>query len=175
SHLRPVRTNAPFIDDFYLSGTTFFTLGLGDVQPQGDFARMITVAECGTGFAFLALVIAYFPVVYQSFSRREARLTLLDAWASSPPAAIEVLSRLARRQEIGALQPFLKDWEYWCSEVLESHISYPAVAYFRSQHQRQSWISALTAILDLSALIIVGIEGVTTWQAHVTFAMARHA
>jgi hypothetical protein len=74
-----------------------------------------------------------------------------------------------------ALPSFLKDWEYWCSELLESHISYPAVAFFRSQHQRQSWVSALTTILDLCALVEVGIDGVPRWQAHVTFAMARHA
>src|SRR5579864_1993143 len=158
-----------------MSGTTFFTLGLGDLQPVGRVARFLTVAEAGTGFAFLAIVIAYFPVLYQSFSRREAQLTLLDAWAGSPPAAAEVLRRLAAHDEVAALQAFLKDWEYWCSELLESHISYPAVAFFQSQHQRQSWVSALAAILDLSALVEVGLEGVPTWQAHVTFAMARHA
>jgi hypothetical protein len=175
SHVRPLSASGRFIDDLYLSGTTLFTLGLGDVQPVGHLARLITVVEAGTGFAFLAIVIAYFPVLYQSFSRREARLTLLDAWAGSPPAAVEVLRRLAVGGEIDALPSFLKDWEYWCSELLESHISYPTVAFFRSQHQRQSWVSALTTILDLSALIEVGVDGVPRWQAHVTFAMARHA
>jgi hypothetical protein len=174
SQVRPHNASLPFIDDLYLSGTTFFTLGLGDLQPVGYVARLITVAEAGTGFAFLAIAIAYFPVLYQSFSRREAQLTLLDAWAGSPPAAGEVLRRLAVRNELGMLPTFLKDWEYWCSDVLESHISYPAVAFFRSQHGRQSWVSALATILDVSALVEVGIEGVPTWQAHVTFAMARH-
>jgi hypothetical protein len=175
SHFEPAGGSSRFLEDLYVSGTTFFTLGLGDVRPVGDVARLITVAECGTGFAFLAIVIAYFPVLYQSFSRREAQLTLLDAWAGSPPAAVEVLRRLAAGHDLPALQSFLKDWEYWSSELLESHISYPAVAFFRSQHQRQSWVAALTTILDLSALVEVGIEGVPTWQAHVTFAMARHA
>jgi len=175
SNLEPLPATVRFIDDLYISGTTFFTLGLGDVRPVGHVARLITVAEAGTGFAFLAIVIAYFPVLYQSFSRREAQLTLLDAWAGSPPAAVEVLRRLAARNELDALQAFLKDWEYWCSELLESHISYPAVAFFRSQHQRQSWVSALATILDLSALVEVGLDGVPSWQAHVTFAMARHA
>jgi hypothetical protein len=167
--------HARFVDDLYMSGTTFFTLGLGDVYPIGGAARVLTVAEGGMGFGFLALVIAYFPVLYQSFSRREVRLTLLDAWAGSPPAAAEVLRRLGEAGELKALDQFLKDWQYWCSEVLESHISYPAVAFFRSQHQRQSWVSALAAVLDVSALVIAGIEGLPTWQAHVTFAIARHA
>jgi hypothetical protein len=113
--------------------------------------------------------------LYQSFARREVQLTLLDAWAGSPPAATEVLRRLATAGELSALDAFLKDWEYWCSEVLESHISYPQIAYFRSQHQRQSWVSALSTILDLSALVAVGIDRVPRWQARVTFAIARHA
>jgi hypothetical protein len=86
-----------------------------------------------------------------------------------------VLRRLAAAGEMSALDQFLKDWEYWCSELLESHISYPVVAFFRSQHQRQSWVSALAAVLDVSALVLAGIEGIPTWQAHLTFAIARHA
>jgi Ion channel len=166
---------ARFVDDLYMSGTTFFTVGMGDVHPVGGVARLLTVAEGGMGFGLLAVVIAYFPVLYQSFSRREIRLTLLDAWAGSPPAGGEVLRRLGEAGELRALDQFLKDWELWCSEVLESHISYPVLAYFRSQHQRQSWVSALAAVLDVCALVITGIEGLPTWQAHVTFAIARHA
>jgi Ion channel len=165
---------AGFVDDLYMSGTTFFTLGLGDVHPVGAAARAMTVAEAGMGFGFLALALAYFPVLYQSFSRREVRLTLLDAWAGSPPAAAEVLRRLGEARDPKALDQFLRDWEYWCSEVMESHISYPVVAYFRSQHQRQSWVAALGAVLDVSALVLVGIEGLPTWQARLTFAVARH-
>jgi hypothetical protein len=174
SNLHVLTGSARFVDDLYMSGTTLFTLGLGDVQPTTGIARLLTVVESGTGFGFLAIVIAYLPVLYQSFAKREVRLTLLDAWAGSPPAAVEVLLRLARAGELPALDAFLKDWEYWCSEVLESHISYPATAYFRSQHQRQSWVSALSAVLDLSALVAVGIDGVPIWQARVTFAIARH-
>lgn len=174
SHLQTTSGAADFVDDLYMSGTTFFTLGLGDVHPTSGFARVLTVAEGGLGFAFLAIVISYFPVLYQSFARREVRLTLLDAWAGSPPAAGELLRRLAAARELNALDRFLKDWEYWCSEILESHISYPVLAFFRSQHQRQSWVSALTAVLDVSSLVAVGIEGVPTWQAHATFAIARH-
>jgi hypothetical protein len=120
-------------------------------------------------------VIAYFPGLYQSFSRREVRLTLLDAWAGSPPAAAEILRRLAEAGDLASLDHFLREWEVWCSDILESHISYPMIAFFRSQHQRQSWVSALATILDLSALVSVAIEGIPLWQAHVTFAIARHA
>ncbi len=157
-----------------MSGTTLVTLGLGDVVPQTRLARALVVIEAGTGLGFLAMVITYLPVPYQSFSRREVRLSLLDAWAGSPPCGTEVLRRLGRAGELSSLDEFFKDWEYWCSDVLESHISYPAVAYFRSQHQRQSWVSALTAILDLSALVVAGIDGIPSFRARLAFAMARH-
>jgi hypothetical protein len=174
SHLEPIAGGTRFLDDLYMSGTTFPTLGLGDLHPIGGMARLVTVIEAATGFAFFAIVIAYMPVLYQSFSRREAKLTELDAWAGSPPAAAEILRRLAARSELSMLGGFLKDWESWCSDVLESHISYPTVGFFRSQHQKQSWVAALACVLDLSALIEAGIEGTPTWQAHVTFAIARH-
>src|SRR5262249_32858402 len=114
---------AQFGDDLYMSGTTLFTLGIGDVHPSSRIARILTVAESGIGLGFLAIVIAYFPVLYQSFSRREVRLTLLDAWAGSPPAAAEIVRRLAAAGELHRLDGFLEVWEFWCSEILESHIS----------------------------------------------------
>src|SRR5437773_2449501 len=82
-----------FTTDVYMSGTTFFTLGLGDVAPRGTFARVLTVVESGLGFGFLAIVIGYFPVLYQAFSRREVSISLLDARAGSPPSAAELPRR----------------------------------------------------------------------------------
>src|SRR5260370_30074136 len=74
-----------------MSGTTFFTLGLGDVVPRSDLARFLTVIEAGIGFAFLAGGIGYLPILYQAFSRREVEGSLLDARAGSPSSAGEVL------------------------------------------------------------------------------------
>jgi Ion channel len=161
--------------DVYLSGTTFFTLGLGDVVPRTPIAKTLTVIEAGTGFAFLALVIGYFPVIYQAFSRREMDISLLDARAGSPPTAGELLWRYRWDKSGEALAELLREWERWAADVLESHLSYPALAYFRSQHYNQSWLAALTTILDASALVLVGLEGGCVEQARLTFAMARHA
>ena len=81
--------DSDFGNALYLSGTTLFTLGLGDVQPASAMGRFITVLEAGIGFGFLALVIGYLPVLYQAFSRREVTISLLDARAGSPPTAHE--------------------------------------------------------------------------------------
>jgi Ion channel len=159
----------------YLSGTTFITLGLGDVIPLSGLARFLTVAEAGTGFAFLALIIGYVPVIYQAFSRREVGISLLDARAGSPSSATELLRRHYRDQRTEELTQYLRDWEHWCAELLESHLSYPVLTYYRSQHQRQSWLAALTTILDTCALLFIGFEGISMPTARFTFAIARHA
>jgi ion channel len=164
-----------FSTALYFSGTTFFTLGLGDVHPLNALGRFLSVAEAGTGFGFLALVIGYLPVIYQGFSERETNISLLDARAGSPPSAAELLSRYAHNRALDELDVLLHEWEHWAAELLESHISYPVLAYFRSQHDNQSWLGSLTTILDATALLMVGIEGARVRQASLTFAMARHA
>jgi ion channel len=164
-----------FLSDLYLSGTTFFTLGLGDVIPGSTLARFLVVIESGMGFAFLALVIGYLPALNQSFARREVSISLLDARAGSPPTASEMLRRHGHERGMEALRQLLHEWERWSAEFLEGHLSYPVLAYFRSQHDNQSWLAALTAILDTCALVMAGVEGACERQAELTFAMARHA
>lgn len=164
---------APFSTYLYLSGTTFFTLGLGDVLPLGRIGKELVALEAGLGFAFLGAVVTYLPTIYQAFSRREVRISLLDARAGSPPSAGELLRR--NGSDMPALEKLLADWEVWSAELLESHLSYPVLVYFHSQHANQSWLGALTAILDTSALVIAGIDGGPTRQARLTFAMALHA
>jgi Ion channel len=165
---------APFSTYLYMSGTTFFTLGLGDVTPMRAPGRALIVFEAGMGFGFLAAVISYLPaILYQAFSGREVSISLLDARAGSPPTAGELLRR--HGNDMRELEQLLYDWERWSAELLESHLSYPVLAYFRSQHTNQSWLAALTAILDTCALIIAVMNDGPTRQAQLTFAMARHA
>jgi hypothetical protein len=159
----------------YGSGTTFFTLGLGDVLPHTALGRLLIVLEAGTGFAFLALLISYMPVHNQAFSQREVNVSLLDARAGSPPSAVELLRRHAGADFTGALAQVFREGERWAAELLESHLSYPILAYYRSQHQEQSWLAGLTTLLDAAALLLVGIDGAPQQPARLAFAMARHA
>ena len=159
---------------FYVSGTTLSTRGLGDVLPATGAARMFVVAEAGTGLGFVALVIGYLPVLYTAFSTREISVALLDARAGSPPTAGELLFRHNFNGGHHALTALLAEWERWCAAMLETHISYPILCYYRSQHDNQSWLAALTAVLDTCALLITTIEGPSTRQAQLTFAIGRH-
>jgi hypothetical protein len=159
----------------YLSGETFFTLGYGDITPNNAAARALAVMEAGMGFAFLGVVIGYLPVIYNSFAAREIEISLLDARAGSPPSAAEFLGRLGCCPEQTVLDEIFRDWERWCADLLSSHISYPVLVFFRSQHSNQSWLSALTVMLDVTSLVMTGVEGIHPDQAKLTFAMARHA
>ena len=174
-HLQEAGSLAMFRTDLYVSGTTLFTLGLGDVLPRLLDARAVIICESGVGLGLVALVIGYVPVLYQAFSRREVSVALLDARAGSPPTSTELLRRHAFEGGGKALSELLAEWERWSAEILESHISYPLLCYYRSQHDNQSWLSALVAILDSCALLISIMEGTPARQAQLTFAMARHA
>jgi hypothetical protein len=136
---------------------------------------VLAVVQSGLGFGFLALVISYLPVLYQAFSRREVNISMLDARAGTPPTAGELLLRHRDGGDMQSLNDLLREWEKCSADLLESHLSYPVLCYFRSQHDNQSWLSALTTILDTCALVMVGVDGVPKWQAQLTFKITRHA
>src|SRR5499427_5139569 len=167
--------DASFGTALYGSGATFFTLGTGDVLPHTALGRLVVVLEAGLGFAFFALIISYMPVLNQAFSQREVNVSLLDARAGSPPSAVELLRRHAGADFTVALEQLFIEGERWSAELLESHLSYPILAFYRSQHQEQSWLGGLTTILDAAALLLAGIDGAPTRRTRLTFAMARHA
>ena len=174
-----ISTPPPAADQFlkyvYFSGSTFFTLGMGDVTPARWLARILAVLESGLGLGFLALIIAYLPVLYQAFSKREVTISLMDARAGSPPSGAELLLRFARSGQMQRVDTLLFDWERWCAELLESHISFPVLGYYRSQHGNQSWLASLATMLDSSALLLAILPDAAPQQAQLTLAMARHA
>jgi hypothetical protein len=164
-----------FLVDLYVSGVTLFTMSPGDVAPATDAARVLTIVEAGTGLAVLAMVVGYLPVLSQGFSRRETNVSLLDARAGSPPTAGELLLRHAGEAQQELLARLLEQWEPWCADLLETQVSFPVLAYYRSQHANQSWVAALTAMLDACALVMAGLDGEPPRAARLTFAMGRHA
>jgi hypothetical protein len=162
--------------DLYMSGATLFTMMPSDLAPASAAARALTAVEAGTGFALLAIVIGYLPTLSQAFSRREMNVSLLDPRGGSPPSAGEILRRHAGDAKRESLLRLLEQWEGWCADLLETQVSSPVLAYYRSQHVNQSWVAALTAVLDVCALVVVGVEQESQQHAaRMTLAMGRHA
>jgi hypothetical protein len=167
-------THRSFGTAIYSAASTFFTLGFGNtaaLQPRG---RAIVIVTGGTGFAFLALIIAYLPTLYQAFSAREIYISQLDARGGSPPAAGELLIRHGA-DDLDQLEPFLADWENWSADLLEHGLSFPVLGYYRSHHDNQSWLAGLTVILDTCSLLLAGRDDGPLRQARLTYAMCRHA
>jgi hypothetical protein len=173
--LRSVDGQQGFWVALYMSGTTLFTLGLGDVASHGAAGRVLTVLECGVGLALVTLVISYLPALSQAFSAREVSISLLDARAGSPPTAGELLRRQHCDPSDEPLDRLLREWERWSAELLESHVSFPVLAFYRSQHDNQSWVASMTAVLDVCAFVRASAPAEEAEQARLTFAIARHA
>ncbi|HXY35183.1 MAG TPA: potassium channel family protein [Planctomycetaceae bacterium] len=168
----PARTEVSYL---YFSGVTFFTVGYGDLSPVDGIGRFLAVFEAGLGFGFLALVLSYHPILAQAFSQREIVISLLDARGGSPPTAEQVLVRSQPTRRPDLLNSYFLQWEVWSAELLERCLSFQVLGHYRSQHDNQSWLAALTVILDTSALVICGGAGRDPYQARLAFAMARHA
>ncbi len=166
-------TSAGFWVCLYMSGTTFFTLGFGDVVPHLAITRAVTVTQAGIGFGFLGAVIGYLPVIYAAFSKRETNVSMLDGRAGSPPCAAEILARYSSAHSLDRIHLLLANWEFASAQMQETHISYPVLIYYRSHQDNQSWLASLTAVVDTCALIMAGIEGIDPWPAQLTFAMVR--
>ncbi len=164
-----------FWNALYLSGSTFFTLGYGDVVPNNRWDKTLAIIESGAGLGYIAATIGYLPVLYQLFSRRETRVIQLDPRAGSPPASSTLLCRHSEAEAVPELYSLLKDWEEWSAELVESHLSYPMLSYYRSQHDNQSWLAGLTCILDSCAILLTGVKGIRTFQPRMTFAVGRLA
>jgi hypothetical protein len=160
-------------DAMVVSGDAFFTLGYGDVVPHYAGGRFLVIVEAGTGFGFIALTIAYLPVLYQHFSRRDYQLIDLSARAGTPPTAAALLEWHAAAGGSAALNQWLRDWEIWASDLTESHSAYPMLAFYRSQHTDHSWLSALAVVLDTCSLLIASSPDGGPPQASATFSAAR--
>ncbi len=163
-----------FGDALYLAGTSLFTLGFGGGAPTG-WTRAIEVLAGATGLGLLAVVIAYLPVLYQAFNRREVGVILLDARAGSPPSGPELLHRMALAGAAGHLGELFAEWERWVADVLETHMSYPLLALFRSPHDQTSWVTALGAVLDAATLVLTTIEGPPDPRAKLLYGTGVHS
>jgi hypothetical protein len=159
----------------YFSGTSFFTLGFGDVVETGP-ARVVAIVEAANGLGLIAVVIAYLPVLYQAFNRREVGVLLLDARAGSPPSGSELLRRAGGHGVRHSLPQLFQEWERWAADVLESHLSYPSLAFFRSPHDDTSWLTSLGAVLDAATLVVSSVaDDECIEAARMLYATATHA
>jgi len=145
-----MNTTHSFVHGLTQAVTALFTVGA--IHIGGTANTMLDIAAGATWVVIVALQIAYLPSLYNSFSRREALVTMLESRAGSPAWGPELL---ARHQLVGindALPQLYADWEQWAAEVTESHTTYPVLLLFRSPEPWLNWIIGLLAVLDAGAM-----------------------
>lgn len=164
-----------FGEDLYFSAATMASTGTSGLSAHTGLARAVQVFDAASGLAVIATVIGYLPSLYQAFSDRETTVSQLDARAASPPTAGRLLVRSADRGGWPAINAYLGSWEPWVAELMESHLSYPVLVFFRSQHLNQSWLAAMCTILDACSFTAAAAPEGTVDEARFTWAIARHA
>jgi len=168
------RSDGSFGDALYSSGSSLFTLGIGSGAATG-WTRAIVVIAGANGLGLFAVVIAYLPVLYQAFNRREVGVLLLDARAGSPPSGPELLHRMGSAGMASALPELFAEWERWVADVLESHMSYPILSLFRSPHDNTSWVTSLGSVLDAATLMLTSVDGDPDERAKLLYGTGVHA
>ena len=146
-----------FGEELYQSGISL--LSPGQLGAAGTGVRLLSLLETVTGLGTIALLISYLPALYGAYSRREARLLTLDDPTGGRMTPVRVIAVHAPDGDLGLFHDFCREWEMWMAEVLESHVSYPMLALFRSQHAGQSWITALGVVTDAATLTCACVEG----------------
>src|SRR5438477_4581120 len=158
----------------YFAGTSVLTIGFGDIVATSGLTRLLALVAGGTGLGTIALAISFLFSLYASFQRREILIVTLDARAGAPPSGVSLLETMAKYDMTDELPRLFADWEKWGAEVLDSHLAYPVLAYFRSSHDNESWVSALGAVLDASTLLLTTVVDGPRGPAKMVFAMGTH-
>src|ERR1035437_3546657 len=158
----------------YMAGTGLLTIGFGDIVPTVALTRAIAIVSAGLGLGTVALVITYLFSLYGSFQRREVLVTTLDARAGAPPSGVALLETCQRTDLLGDLPALFGEWERWAAEVLDSHVAYPILGYFRSSHDHESWVASLGSMLDAAVLVLTTVEGRPRGRAEMLLAIGVH-
>src|SRR5579859_6066353 len=165
---------ASFGTSLYFAGTSLLTLGFGDIVAVGGLARLVALVAGATGLGLFALVITLLFTLYGSFQRREVAVVVLEAGAGAPPSGVTLLETYALAGILDDLPRVFETWQAWAAEVLDSHLAYPVLAYFRSSHDNDSWISSLGAVMDASTLVLTTIEDGPKGWAKLSRAVGSH-
>lgn len=170
--IRPVPGD--FWESFYFSATTLVPLSYGDLVPEGLGARFTVIFESATGVGIAALVITLLFSLYEAFQQREELVVQLDALAGAPPSGVQILETAAERHMPDQLVKTFDDWRQWMAEVLESHLAYPVLFYFRSSHDNEAWLNSFGAVMDAAALVMSSLDVPAEGTAKLTLTIGDH-
>ncbi len=163
-----------FGEALYFSASTIVPLSYGDFVPEGVGARIVVLFESATGVGIAALVITLLFSLYAAFQEREELVVQLDAIAGAPPSGVQLLETVFERGLRDELVKTFDDWRRWSAAVLESHLAYPILLYFRSSHDNEAWLNSFGAVMDAATLVMSTVDEDEEGPARLMFTVGNH-
>ncbi|MBV8726488.1 MAG: two pore domain potassium channel family protein [Candidatus Eremiobacteraeota bacterium] len=158
----------------YFAGTSLFTIGFGDITGRGGLARFLSLAAGASGLSVVAITTAFLFAVFGAFQRREVFVVSVGSRAGSPPSGLGLLAIHAGKGILDDLPALFVQAQQWTAEVMESHLAYPILAFFRSSHDYESWVGTLGTLLDAATLLLTSTEKTARGQAQIFYWLGRH-
>jgi hypothetical protein len=166
---------ATFGDAFYFAGTSFTTIGFGDFVGTTMPARLLSLGAGATGLATTAVVLTFLFLMFGAYQRREVRVIMMDVRAGAPPSGVAFLVTHAELDIRADMPSAFMEMQAWTAEILDTHLAYPMLFYFRSSHDHASWIAALGAALDAATLLATTVADEAAGQATLLVDVGTHA
>jgi hypothetical protein len=172
SELQPV-TNS-YWSAVYYAGTSLLTLGYGDITAHRGLARALSLAAAAVGLATFATVTAFLFSLFAAFQRREVFIVTLRERTGAPPSGTDFIERHVDLGMLDDLPAVFRNAEAWMADIMETHLAYPVLSYFRSTHDNQSWVGTIGALLDAATIIITTVDLGSVGQAKMMSRLGRH-
>ena len=169
---RPVTTS--YLTSAYYAGTSLLTLGYGDITARSGLARALSLAAAAMGLATFAIVTAFLFSLFAAFQRRESFILALRERTGAPPSGTQFLEQHIDLNMLDDVPVVFRSGEAWMADLMETHLAYPVLSYFRSTHDNQSWVGTIGALLDASTLIITTLDIGSLGQAKMISRLGRH-
>lgn len=164
-------------DTLYFAGTSLLTIGFGDIVGTSPATRAVALLAGASGLAVVAITTSFLFSMFGAFQRRETFVVLVGSRAGAPPSGIGLLATHAYVDICEDLGRIFREGQTWIAEVMESHLAYPILAYFRSSHDYESWLGTLGTLLDAAVLTMTTITAsdLVSGQARMVYSVGRHA
>lgn len=161
-------------DAIYFAGTTMLTIGFGEIVPVQWYTRIPAVFAAANGLATFAIVTTFLFQTFAAFQKREAFVVTISERTGAPPSGLEFVIRHVKLGIMSDVNPIMRESQQWIAEVMETHLAYPVLTYFRSSHDDESWVGTLGALLDASTLLITTCDLDHRGQAEITLRIGAH-
>jgi hypothetical protein len=158
----------------YYAGASLLTIGYGDIVPRASIARALSLAAGASGLGTFAVVTTFLFQTFAAFQRREAFVVAISERTGAPPSGLEFVIRHAKLEMFNDVGTILRESQAWIAEVMETHLAYPVLTYFRSSHDDESWVGTLGALLDASTLILTTLDVDHRGNAEMTLRTGTH-